>query len=112
MDTDGSAALYTTTSTRPGDASDDRDVSREEGRNPIYGCAELHTDKVVMTAMTHPLRTRGRPLTSYNSPCPRCEGIHQGSCRRHIWSTVIVTISVGVFCFIFAVAVVGSVVGQ
>jgi len=73
---------------------------------------ELRTDKVVMAAMTHPLRTRERPLTIYNSPCAKCEGIHQGSCRQHFWSTVFVTISLAVSCFAFAVAVVRSVVGQ
>jgi hypothetical protein len=45
-----------------------------------------------------------------HSPCPECEGIHPGSCRRHIWSTVSVAVSVGVFIPL-AVSVDGSVVG-
>lgn len=73
---------------------------------------ELLTDKVAMTAKTHPLQTRERTPTIYNSPCAKCEGMHRASCRRHIWSTVFVAISTGVFCFAFAIAAVGSVVGQ
>jgi hypothetical protein len=45
-----------------------------------------------------------------HSPCPEYEGIHPGSCRRHIWYTVFVAVSVGVF-ILFAVSVDGSVVG-
>jgi hypothetical protein len=47
----------------------------------------------------------------HHSPCRECEGIHQGSCRRHMWSTVFVAVSVGVF-ILFAVSVDGSVVGR
>jgi len=95
----------------PGGASDDQGVQRRRLATEL-GMPELRTDKVVMTAMAHPLRTRERPLTIYNAPCAKWEGIHQGSCRQHFWSTVFVTISLAVSCFAFAVAVVLSVVGQ
>src|SRR5271170_7656451 len=58
----------------PGGASDDQGVQRRRLATEL-GMPELRTDKVVMTAMTHPLRTRERPLTIYNSPCGDPPGI-------------------------------------